>query len=372
MAAVRCPVLFLIVASEREGSVKLSLTFAAACVLLLATSVARAEETDETIEQKLVISIERIWDRAEHNAFTDLIRFKGKLYCTFREGSGHIPGLNGTIRVIRSADGQNWESVALLAEQHVDLRDPKLSITPDGRLMVSTGASYYHGSKRQKIESRVAFSDENGENFSRPQKVQLPEQIVTNFDWLWRVTWRGDIGWGALQQVPPGSKRRLHLVKTTDGIHYQHVTELELSSPTETTLRFEEDGTMIAMIRHHQNKAFVGRAEPPYTKWELKEANKLFGGPNFVQLPGGAWLAGSRDYEQRPYTTALWLMEPETAQFRDLITLPSGGDTSYPGFVIDEDRNQVLVSYYSGHEGRTSIYLVTLRLDVLQELARQQ
>jgi hypothetical protein len=29
----------------------------------------------------------KIWDKGRHNAFTDLIRFKGKFYCTFREGT---------------------------------------------------------------------------------------------------------------------------------------------------------------------------------------------------------------------------------------------------------------------------------------------
>jgi hypothetical protein len=71
----------------------------------------------------------KIWDAAPHNAFTDLARQGDTWFCVFREGSGHIPGSNGVIRVLRSADGQHWESAALVAEQGVDLRDPKLSLT---------------------------------------------------------------------------------------------------------------------------------------------------------------------------------------------------------------------------------------------------
>ena len=33
-----------------------------------------------------IVSGERIWDFAPHNAFTDLVRFGGVWYCTFREG----------------------------------------------------------------------------------------------------------------------------------------------------------------------------------------------------------------------------------------------------------------------------------------------
>ncbi len=66
--------------------------------LLSPRAASRAAEPGETIEQKCVVSIERIWDRPDHSAFTDVILHNGSLYCTFREGSGHIPGLNGVVR----------------------------------------------------------------------------------------------------------------------------------------------------------------------------------------------------------------------------------------------------------------------------------
>jgi hypothetical protein len=44
---------------------------------------------------------------------------------------------------------------------------------------------------------------------------------------------------------------------------------------------------------------------------------------------------------------------------RPVLTLPSGGDCSYPGMVWH--RGLVWVSYYSSHEGKTSIYLAKVR-----------
>ncbi|MBX3731392.1 MAG: hypothetical protein KF791_02220 [Verrucomicrobiae bacterium] len=44
----------------------------------------------------------------------------------------------------------------------------------------------------------------------------------------------------------------------------------------------------------------------------------------------------------------------------EFLALPSGGDTSYAGMVPHEDL--LWVSYYSSHEGRTSIYLAKVRL----------
>ena len=83
-------------------------------------------------------------------------------------------------------------------------------------------------------------------------------------------------------------------------------------------------------------------------------------------LPDGSWLAGSRGYDRKA-TTDLWWLDPETGKFTDLVMLPSGGDTSYPGFVVDTQNQRVLVSYYSSHEGKAAIYLAILRLDVFGE-----
>ena len=43
-----------------------------------------------------------------------------------------------------------------------------------------------------------------------------------------------------------------------------------------------------------------------------------------------------------------------------LLTLPSGGDCSYPGMAWQDDI--LWVSYYSSHEGKTSIYLAKVKL----------
>jgi hypothetical protein len=95
--------------------------------------------------KEAIISVERIWERAAHNAFTDLIYHHPYFYCCFREGSGHIPGIDGSVRVLCSEDGQNWQSVAQFFKKNVDLRDPKLSVTPKGDVMVLMGGSVYQG-----------------------------------------------------------------------------------------------------------------------------------------------------------------------------------------------------------------------------------
>src|SRR3954451_15331958 len=82
-----------------------------------------------------IVSVKKIWDQGKHNAFTDLIRWHDKWYCSFREADAHVGG-DGQLRLLVSDDGDNWQSAALIGEKGIDLRDPKLSITPDDRLMI--------------------------------------------------------------------------------------------------------------------------------------------------------------------------------------------------------------------------------------------
>src|SRR5437762_5761881 len=104
-----------------------------------------------------IVSVVKIWDRGKHNAFTDLIRWRDKWYCTFREADAHVGG-DGKLRVLESMSGDKWESVALVPEDGIDLRDPKLSITPDDRLMIVAGGSVYGGTTVLKErQPRVTF-----------------------------------------------------------------------------------------------------------------------------------------------------------------------------------------------------------------------
>jgi len=308
------------------------------------------------------ISVERIWDRAGHNAFTDLIRYESTFYCAFREGSGHVPGIDGTVRVIASDDGMNWRSIALLDEKDVDLRDPKLSVMPDGRLMLVMAGSFYEGRKLLKREPRVAFSDPGRTSFGRPQLAVIDESIRKSVDWLWRVTWHDGVAYGVVYQPVP-NEWGLRLVTSTDGVRWKQVARLAVEGrPNETTLRFRRDGTMIALVRREGAKrtGVIGHSAAPYTDWTWKELPVRLGGPNFVIRPDGNLIMGTRQYGKKGARTELARITL-AGGYEHLLTLPSGGDTSYPGLVDTPDR--LWVSYYSSHEGKTAIYLARVRIE---------
>ena len=64
-----------------------------------------------------LISVQKIWDRAPHNAMTDLIRYKERWFCAFRESDLHVYGAEGQIRLVTSPDGMSWTSCALFKDQ---------------------------------------------------------------------------------------------------------------------------------------------------------------------------------------------------------------------------------------------------------------
>jgi hypothetical protein len=107
------------------------------CVVL-SLIIASSIFAGSPLEAELV-KVAKIWDRAPHNAFTDLARWNGTFYCAFREGTGHVSA-DGKIRVLKSKDADLWDPAALVALAGYDLRDAHLSVTPDNKLML-LGAS---------------------------------------------------------------------------------------------------------------------------------------------------------------------------------------------------------------------------------------
>ena len=329
----------------------------ASCFAVSAVAAEPAAESAGSVPQ--LVSVQKIWDQGEHNAFTDLIRFRDAWFCSFRESAGHVGG-DGEIRVLTSPDGEIWKSAALIAEQGIDLRDPKLSITPDGRLMIVAGGSIYNGTKTlQGRQPRVMFSAD-GVKWTEPQKV------LADGDWLWRVTWHDGVAYGvSYNTIDTAAKGdwSLTLYRSQNGVDWEKVTKLDVPGrANETTLRFLQSGKLVAMVRRegnealkHERRGWIGVAESPYEKWSWTEIHQHFGGPNFLELPNGDLWAGTRGPGAK---TILCEMTPTT--LKPVLTLPSGGDCSYPGLVWHD--GLLWMSYYSSHEGKTSIYLAKIRL----------
>lgn len=300
----------------------------------------------------------KIWSRAPHNAFTDLIYYQNRFWCVFRESDEHAEGEDGAICLISSTDGTEWAVSAEIALEGYDLRDPKLCEMPDGRLMLLIGGSTPHNGGVQH-HAFVCFS-KDGHKWSALVACMSPGH------WLWRVTWHKGRGYGAAYSYTDPADRslpwHLNLFTTDDGIHYHLVTPLAVDGhPNETTLRFNAAGEMMALVRREEvdnDQAFFAMSQKPYQQWEWRDTGLHLGGPNFVlDRHGRAWV-GARVFRQEEETSAL--LSLISGRCTSLITLESGGDTGYPGMVIHD--LTLWMSYYSSHEGKSNIYLAKIQL----------
>ena len=314
----------------------------------------------------------KIWDQAEHNAFTDIIKYEGKYYCTFREGGGHVPwpsGIDGKIRILVSKDGEKWKSAGLLEKYDFDLRDSKLSIDQKGRLMVLMGGSNYNNETRELLcrLTHVSFYDKKSNSFSLPVPTKIDPQIKTDYDWLWRVTWHKGIGYGVLYRKKDSEKSELFLLKTVNGIEYDLITPFALKDVAgESTITFDKDDNMIIIVRVDSGNriGLIAKSRYPYTDWNWKETGFRLGGPNIIPLNEDWYIIGTRSFNfQDQAKTSIYLYK-EGEVYRNVVELPSGGDNSYPGLLLEG--NELWVSYYSSHEGKTSIYMAKIPLSYIE------
>lgn len=303
-------------------------------------------------ESPQVVDNRKIWDQAPHNAFTDLIRFKDRWRCVFREGQAHVSP-DGSLRVIGSSDGQTWTSDALVTLPGADLRDAKITLMPDGRLLLS-GAAVYPKPTPIEYQSLSWFSSD-GRTWSEPAKVADPEF------WLWRVTWNRDRAWGIGYGCT--AEKSVRLYSTADGKSFETEVKTLFNQgyPNESSILFLDDGTALCLLRRDEGTrtAQLGTSKPPYRDWSWKDLGLAIGGPHLIRLPDDRIVAGGRLYDRSQRTSLLWI-DPAAGKATEFLKLPSGGDTSYPGLVWHD--GLLWVSYYSSHEKKTSIYLARVRI----------
>ncbi len=312
-----------------------------------------------------LVEVRRIWDRAPHNAFTDLARFRGNWYIAFREGRGHSSP-DGALRVIASPDGVRWDSVALFSSATGDLRDAKFSLTSDGRLMLN-GAAALHQPAAAKHQSLAWFSSD-GAGWSGAAAVGEPNV------WLWRAVWHKARAYGLGYST--GETKFARLYVSRDGRRYDVWVEklFEDDYPNEAAMLFLKDGTALCLLRRDggakaplsappkATTAQLGRARPPYREWIWTDLGVRIGGPQMLRLPDGRIVAAVRLYGEKPIgnpRTALCWLDPAAGTLTEFLALPSGGDTSYAGLVFHA--GHLWVSYYSSHQGKASIYLALVK-----------
>lgn len=321
-----------------------------------------------------VKNIRRVFHNGEHNAFTDLVRFRDEFYLTFRScPDGHMVHPTASVIILRSGDAQNWEPVHTFAVPRRDTRDPHFLVFKD-RLFVYTG-TWYSGETTIPVAEYdlnlhlgyAAWSDD-GRSWTSPVMLE-----GTFGHYIWRAAAQGDTAYlcgrrkVGFEVGPRGEGHAVEslMLESDDGLTWRKRAVFQEVAGDETAFLFEADGSVLAIGRRGNAPAQLLRARPPYTQWDRRELNEFVGGPLVTRWAGRYVVGGRRvTADSGPKTTLYWLVDDRLHAFAEL---PSAGDNSYPGF-LELSPTEALVSWYSSHEQNndkqpiTAIYLANLEI----------
>ena len=290
-----------------------------------------------------VTRVRKIFSDGRHNAFTGIAALGDKVFVTFRSAETHST-FDGVVKVIASADMESWDVVAAAAIEGLDLRDPKLATLGDTLL------AYCGGRNKDGVRASLVTSSTDGVNFTEPK----PVTGVPDGHWLWAVKPFGDAIFGTAYRTRRAAESdyAVALYRSSDGVDWEQLMPFPIPG-SEVSIDFDPDGVLYALAREdgYGSVPAVCVAEPPYTQFRsvTRPAIRLQG-PMIKRMPGGCLLAGRRwDLPGRRNlrTDLFWL--PDGGDVELIRSLPSGGDTSYAGW-LDLAEGAGVISYYSSHE----------------------
>ena len=362
---------------------------------------------------------DRVNTRLEH---PDLFRYKGFWYCAIQESETHNQHPSTRGRVIRSADGVQWDSVELFTWDGGAAVMGGLCQTAAGRLMA--GTSVYFVSRKPRFDQyRKGKQDEK--SYTPPEARQAHDQPGSYYqlDWIDTVlnlpyddleknvtiqtgarftddgvhwssnyandtgintqryfgTWHNGMGYAVGQH---GKDSAGALYRTRDGITWQEL--LKPFSPdgrsNETALAFGDDDTGYALIRGPgTNGAMLGIGKAPYyQQWTWSEPTVIYGdehpnlpasqalryglgGPRLLRLKDGRLIAAGRALGpgRDDGHASLFLVDPK----QNTMTLfAEFAGTSYPAVVEHDGALHVTFVSNKCHQNVWEIHLATVPL----------
>lgn len=342
---------------------------------LFGVAEGRADAADQPLPRVRVESVRRVFDNGEHNAFTDLCRFRGRYYLTFRScPDGHGVHPTASILVLASDDAEDWQIVHRFHVAKRDTRDPHFLVFDD-KLFVYTGTWYCGDGTPTDYDMNehlgYACWTRDGATWTGPIMLE-----GTYGHYIWRAaTYSGKAylcGRRKHEFAKTESREQRDpivesaMLESNDGLVWRTAALFQEEYGDETAFLFEDDGSVLAVARSGGGRnAQVCRSRPPYDRWQRAGLDRYIGGPLLAKWGNRYLVGGRKTVTGEPVTALYWLVNDELHEFTEL---PSGGDNSYPGFV-ELGPNRALVSYYSSHERDqaagtiTAIYLAELVIE---------
>lgn len=324
-----------------------------------------------------VLSVERVFYNGEHNAFTDLCKFNGRFYLTFRScPDGHMLFPSSSIIILSSKDGKEWDQIHQFSVPSRDVRDAHFLVFKN-KLFVYTGTWYCEGrypdSEIRDINQHLGYCawSPDGQEWHSPVMLE-----GTYGHYIWRAAAFGEKAYlcgrrkHEFREMPRNDEsRRITesvMLESDDGIIWKKAGLFQQETGDETAFLFEPDGAVLAVARRGRRNAEICRSQPPYQEWQRTDLDRYIGGPMLNKWNGHYLVGGRKMINEGPRSTVLYWLKND--KIFECAEFPSDGDTSYPGFV-ELSEKRALVSYYSSHEkdqnGKpiTAIYLATIEIE---------
>ena len=363
-------------------------------VILLAYWYLRPNRT--RVNTDVVVESWAITNADRHNSNTDMIQWNGETYIAYVTSPYHFSNEASTLHIKHSSDLHTWAEDSSFNPDKNDIRDPKFAIIGDRLFLYALDNNSFNPEPYQTVYSYT----EDGKDWTSLE-------VVPGVDgWLfWRpksqdgVTFYNSAYWY--------HHGKSILLKSTDGINWEIVSTInEGERNDETEIIFMPDGRMLATARLEYDESWLEGAlgdvrgstlitvsEPPYITWtELTQSLVTrLDGPYLFSYHGRIYAVGRYQPDlgkSGPLTdqgsifsrkrTALYEVRLDGLLY--LTDLPSAGDTSYEGVILDGDT--AYISYYTspikkdyswilGMLSPSQVRMAKVDLQALEELADQ-
>lgn len=294
-----------------------------------------------------ILTLRRLTQDLNHNAFTGATFFKGALYVAFRQGDAHVCD-EGRIVILRSRDeGRSFDTVAVIRGEF-DTRDAHLYVAGERLYVVGFEAKPDIGF----WNSGCAWSD-NGLNWSPFTRYtgKGVEKLV-----FWRPrSYAGRHYCAAYDFHSVKNQSFVRWFEGTDGVHWEPAGEVHggADQPNECYLQFKPDGTAVMIMRreHDSRKPILATARPPYREWTKTELDIPLAGPALWLVGEEIWISGR--WFPTPDVAHLAIFHLDAGKPVLRMVLPSGPgfDCSYMGVAQHPiNKRRFFLSYYSNHD----------------------
>lgn len=294
----------------------------------------------------------------QHNSNTDLIYWNktNLMYLIHDKRPFHFGSGDPRLILWSSTDAHNWEYLTNFSVEGNDIRDPKFAIIGD-RLFLYALKNV--GVIADPYQTIYTYTDDG--------ITWTPFQEIAQPGWLF---WRPKTYDNITLYVPAywHEHGQSILLNSTDGINWNIVATIHVGEANdETAIEFLSDGRMICTGRlegkadtlfgSSNASTFIAISSYPYTDWTNKIKSRVtrLDGPVLFKYEEKIFAIGRDQVGPRTYFTELGsifsrkrtsvFVVNQTSGLTYLTDLPSGGDTSYAGVIMNG--SELYVSYYT-------------------------